>query len=168
MIRHLCVLLAFLTLPLALAADSEGNSPPCVPAGSSAELEFERPPLGQDGDPKDAEWTNEGTGNPQGKEEDTFRDDKMGSATAGDPPDKATLAVENKAGKLSGPNGEVQNGAGEGDCIEVYVEWTYRYPATLTRSSSVTVDGVGSGVSIAVVVWKFGKKKSEPKELCPC
>lgn len=164
---HLSVLLALLPLSLGVAGNS-GDSAPCIPEGGKSAFEFERPELGQEFDPTGAEWINGKTGDPKGKEEDVLYDDELGAATPGEPPTKATLEIENKSGKLSGPNGVVQNGGGEGDCIEVYLEWTYRYPATITRSASVKLNGFGVGSSVSVTVWMFATKKSKVMEICPC
>ena len=165
--RQLCILFA-LAVPLTAVIAENTNTDPCLEDGATVGLEFERPDLGGAGDPTGADWTGGGTGSPQGFEEDTFFDDPMGDANAGDPPSTATLPVSNSGGDLSGPNGVVQNGAGEGDCIEVYVQWSYRYPVQVSRTVTFGLEILGLGFTATSTVWKYAVKMSETKEVCPC
>lgn len=166
-----CSLLALFTLALPILVED----PPCVPEGGSSEVEFERPELDEAGDPAGAEWTGEG-GDPEAFDEDVASDDSMGDADSEDGGSTATVTVENEEGDLSGPNGEVVNGGLDGDCAEVYVEWTYRYPARVT-----TLFGTGLNFdfgifgqlfnfsrAVTVTVWAEGTKRDGPKEVCPC
>lgn len=150
------------------------SAAPCVPAGGSTAPTFDRPPLGEPGDPVDAEWVdgdpsaNDDSGAPQAFEEDLVSDDPMGAAVPSAGGAQASVPVDNRGGDLSGPNGTDQNGGGEGDCIEVYVEWTYRYPVTVTYGRKLSLWGADVGETYTVVIWREGKKRSRVKEVCPC
>ncbi len=146
---------------------------PCIPEGFGA-IDFDRPPLGEPGDPSGAEWA-EGTGKPEAFEVDPLTpDDPMGPALPDDPPVTASVLIENNAGLLSGPNGAIQNGllSGEGDSIEVKVQWTYRYKVqeTVCKSFQVRIENSGPGTSICWTyeVWAEGTKCSETEVVCPC
>lgn len=173
----LAALLPALTAPAAAQqppAGSGASGAPCIPEGGSAAPEYRRPPLGQPGDPVGAEWLNspgtgDGSGNPQIREQDPISgNDPMGPATPATGGDTATAPIDNSGGDLSGPNGEQQNGGSEGPCIEVYVEWTYRYPVTLHKAVGASLWGLSQGETEIIVVWKYGKKRSKVKEICPC
>lgn len=167
-----------LSLALAAAAQSPSASPtsaPCVPEGNTVPHAFDRPRLGQPGDPVGAEWVDrdpnlqDGSGDPQAYEADPLsNDDPMGAAAPVPPGDSAEVPVTNSGGDLAGPNGEDQNGAGEGPCIEVYVEWTYRYPVTVQRSHHLSLWGASTGETETFIIWREGKKRSKIKEICPC
>lgn len=156
------------------AAQQQPTTAPCVPEGGRVSPGFDRPPLGQPGDPVGAEWvhspgTADGSGDPQLREKDSFSgDDPMGAATPSSDGSAASAPVDNHDGDLSGPNGEDQNGGSEGPCIEVYVEWTYRYPVTIHKSITSSLWGLSSGETEIVVVWKYAKKRAKVKEICPC
>lgn len=161
-------------LAAALAAPQQPTSVPCVPDGGRVSPDFSRPPLGQPGDPVGAEWLNspgtgDASGDPQARESDPISgDDPMGPATPSASGDQAAVPVDNHGGDLSGPNGETQNGGTEGSCIEVYVEWTYRYPVTVHKSITASILGSSAGETEIVIVWKYGKKRSKVKGVCPC
>lgn len=162
-----CILLA-LALPLTAAIAENTNTDPCIEDGATVGLEFERPELGGPGEPAGAEWTNGGTGNPQGAEDDAIFDDPMGPAESADSGETAILPVSNSGGDLSGPNGVVQNGAGEGDCIEVYVSWTYRYPVQVSRTVTFGLELFGVSFTGTSEVWRYAVKTSKKQEVCPC
>jgi hypothetical protein len=170
-------LAALLTAPAAAQQPPPTSNPstaPCVPEGSRVTPDFDRPPLGQPGDPVGAEWvhspgTADGSGDPQMREKDSFSgDDPMGTANPSSDGSTASAPIDNDDGDLSGPNGEDQNGGSEGPCIEVYVEWTYRYPVTIHKSIGASIWGFSSGEIEIVVVWKYAKKRAKVKEICPC
>ncbi|HIG10280.1 MAG: hypothetical protein ABGY71_03920 [bacterium] len=166
----LALFAGILSAPLIFAAD-------CISEGTTSDYEFDRPALGQAGDPVSAEWAC-GTGEPTIWESDPISgDDPMGNATAGNPPTTAAPPIENKGGNLSGPNGDTQNNGGfEGDCIEVYLVFTYRYQVTRTVShttgTTVEPGGVGGHDSTThsrtTTYWVNGTKRSNTKEACPC
>jgi hypothetical protein len=148
---------------------------PCVPDGKTTNPQFNRPPLGGPGDPVGAEWVDRGSsesdnsGDPQAFESDGLSgDDAMGDAAPSADGGKAEVPVTNDGGDLSGPDGEDQNGGVEGKCIEVYVEWTYRYPVEIRRSKGVSLWGYSYSETVITIVWKEGKKRSKVKEICPC
>ena len=155
-------------------AASSPSVAPCVPEGGRANPNYDRPPLGQPGDPVGAEWvhspgTADASGDPQARESDPVSgDDPMGAAIPATSGGQASAPVDNHGGDLSGPNGETQNGGSEGPCIEVYVEWTYRYPVTIHKSMTSSVWGFSSGKIQISVIWKYGKKRAKIKEICPC
>ncbi len=122
--------------------------------------------------PVDAERKG-GSGNPQAKEDDPFASDPMGPGTPDSSGDTASVDVENKGGNLSGPNGDVQNGFGEGSCIEVKMCWTYKFQVTIkTCVGSQVPTGYGGSVSgsdcVSVTVWWEGKVCSPAQSVCPC
>jgi hypothetical protein len=129
----------------------------CVkPAGTEqrncCEVTGTRPSLpSSGGGPETPRWGSDRNSGPSMSEDDsTSPDDDMGStSTQGDQGSASTTTskgqVCNENGDLSGPNGTVQNGGGEGDCIEVKICWWY-------------YDGWGD----------FRQVCSPPLELCPC
>ena len=147
-----------------------------VPEGETVEITFTRPPLGQAGDPTSAKWVDGGTGKPAAFDEDFIDDDFVGWAKAGDPPGTATIEIENKGGNLTGPNGRDVTGGLDGDCIELYVRWRYKYRKLVTKhtgaTTTVEAGGVGGssteGTSETIEVWAFGYKESVVKVVCPC
>ena len=78
------------------------------------------------------------------------------------------MTVRNRNGGLSGPNGEVLNGGTEGRCIEVYVEWTYRYPCRRVWSAGLSLWGFRVSEVREHLVWCTGRKRSKVREVCPC
>jgi|GEM_PF-2274420 len=154
-----------------------GSTPPCLADGDCVTICESRPPLGQEGDPADAEWVG-GTGNPRGVEDDPVYDDDLGAAYGEDP---ACIEICNVGGNLQGPNGDDQNEGSEGDEIEVKVCWTYRYRVTVTVETSTSTSTsnplpggskVGSQTthskSTTMTVWKFGKKCSTTTVVKAC
>ncbi len=168
-------IVAMLILAAGQQPSGGASGKPCVPDGTTTTPQFGRPPLGGPGDPVGAEWVDRGTdpddnsGDPQAFEQDGFSgDDSMGGATPSADGGQAGVPVTNEGGDLSGPNGEDQNGGAEGKCIEVYVEWTYRYPVEIRRSKSLSLWGYTDGEIEITIIWKEGKKRSKVKEICPC
>jgi hypothetical protein len=144
---------------------------PCVAEGKTNTVTFDRPPLGQPGDPVTAEWTPKAA---EAFEDDPISaDDKMGTMSNGATSDTASVEVENKGGNLSGPNGEVQNGTGEGACIEVKAKFEYKYQTThqVCTATMLGVPGVGS-ITVTrctqKVVWAYAYKETTAKTVCPC
>lgn len=153
---------------------ADPSAAPCVPEGGRASPNYDRPPLGQPGDPVGAEWVNspgtgDASGDPQVRERDPVSDnDPMGPATPSADGGSAAAPIDNHGGALSGPNGETQNGGTEGPCIEVYVEWTYRYPVAIHKSIGASLWGLTGNETHVVVVWKYAKKRAKLQEICPC
>ncbi|MFT7484167.1 MAG: hypothetical protein ACI9F9_000007 [Candidatus Paceibacteria bacterium] len=111
----------------------------------------------------------------RGFESDTVSDDPLGAGDAQMNEDgSATVSVDitNEAGRLSGPNGTVQTGFGEGDCIEVYVTFTVRYKVQMCTRASLGAKPWGVGGSIVTETcweqWISRKMKSKTKTVCPC
>ncbi len=164
-----------LLAPSVEAADSDI----CVEAGDEQAICFRRPALRAEGIPSDARWAR-GGGDPSAKDEDVVSDDELGKASSHVNGKYACVDIANDDGDLSGPNGESQTGVGEGECIEVYMEWTYFY--TVTVEHCTTVGGGlefglpskgGSGTTQlskqSCITWTeiaAGKVKSEPKTVC--
>ncbi|MDA1258994.1 MAG: hypothetical protein O3A20_00065 [Planctomycetota bacterium] len=138
----------------------------CVPDGASVPVSFPRPDLQQPGVPTDAKWA-PGDGNPQGYEKDRFTGDDPMPTTPGSG-DPAEVPVENEGGKLKDGNGKTQNGGTEGDCIEVYVEWTYYYSVKWNQGGTVSIGGATWSKNSCWYVWKAGKIRSAVKQVCPC
>lgn len=138
----------------------------CIPDGATEPVSFPRPELDQPGVPVDAEWA-PGGGDPKAYEKDRFSgDDPMATAPGdGDPVD---VPVENDGGKLKDGAGKRMNGGTEGDCIEVYVEWTYYYPEKVNRGGTVRIGGIGWSKSRCWYVWRKGTLRSKTREVCPC
>jgi hypothetical protein len=169
------LLAMFLVAPLALPSSAPED--PCLAPGECITICFARPPLGQPGDPADAEWIGGGSGKPKGLEDDVLSDDELGDASGIDP---ACIEICNDGGNLEGPNGDDQNEGTEGDTIEVKVCWTYRYRETVTTGSSTstttgisinggsTQTGHTTSVTRAKTVWKWGKKCSTPTNVTAC
>lgn len=138
----------------------------CVPDGTTVPVDFPRPDLRQPGVPVDAEWA-PGGGAPQAYEKDRFTgDDPMPSRPGdGDPCD---VPVENDGGELKDGNGKTMNGGTEGDCIEVYVEWTYYYQVKHNLGGSIRIGGASGHKNRCWYVWKAAKIRSLVKQVCPC
>lgn len=136
-----------------------------IPVGETRVLEFERPGMAH----PEGRWS-EGTGTPTAQEDDVFRNDEMGEGTPTDD-GGATVEVENKGGNLSGPNGDVQNGFGEGDTIEVRMCFRYCYPVTITHR---TEEHVGHGVVVVETheesyqIWRCRNVYTETQEVTAC
>ena len=130
--------------------------PPCVEAGQTVEHFEERPAIDAPGMPVGAKWEH-GNGGPELWDRDAFGSpDLMGNATLvevtnedGSTTTKACATIRNVGGEMVGPNGADVTGAFDGDCVEVYVVWFYRYTRTETRciSHGSSVGSGGSGVS---------------------
>ena len=65
-------------------------------------------------------------GDPVGKEDDGPFSQDLGDATITDGGNGACVVITERDGELSGPNGEVQNGGFEFDCIEVKICWSHK------------------------------------------
>lgn len=159
----------YVLAPLILLLGLLGSSgDPCVPEGGTLDLEFDRPALGEPGDPAGA-WWKEPHGDPQAWEVDPLPpNDPMGPGTPSADGTSATVEIENKAGKLSGPNGTVQNTGTEGNTIEVKMCWTYYYVDHIYITYDFKPFGVGGSVTIARDIVRSGRKCSEPQEVSPC
>jgi len=93
-------------------------------------------------------------------EDDFFFDDPMGACSItplGDGVFSACVEVTNNDGDLSGPNGEIQNGFGEGDCIDVTIK------AVLVYDWSVSVPGFSWDTKLNQPTRPLGSV-----EVCPC
>ncbi|MFT7462137.1 MAG: hypothetical protein ACI9EF_000474 [Pseudohongiellaceae bacterium] len=73
----------------------------------------------------------------------------------------ACITITNDGGDLSGPNGEVQTGAVEGDCIEVDITMTVTSP----RSFGFTLPLIGGGISFS---GGTHDSKTESQIVCAC
>jgi hypothetical protein len=155
-----------------LVGSVAAQNAPCVPSGHQAHITFTRPSLIQANMPVGAEWHPNASGNPQAFESDVFSNDPMGPAAAGNPPDTASVDVTNQNGNLNDATGRTQNGGGEGDCIEVIVCWTYRFPVTVSMSSDVGIKlgevEVGRSDGVSIVIWKVATLCSDEVVICPC
>lgn len=124
-------------------------------------LYFDGPP--EDfGAPAGSEWADGSSAptlpevKPELWEDDPVSDDPMGDGVWGpnnDPGGASPSGVVcNADGDLGGPNGDIQNGGTEGDCIEVYMKipiWVPQYE---------------SGVLIG---WELDWHTTNAKEVCP-
>lgn len=156
-----------LASPQQPGSQSEGlGGRDCVPDGQTTPVSFPRPELDQPGVPVDAQWA-PGGGAPSAWEKDSFTpDDPMPTAPGtGDP---AEVPVGNAGGKLKDGNGKTQNGGTEGDCIEVYVEWTYLYPVKVNRGGAIRIGGATWSKNRCLQVWESGKLRSKVRQVCPC
>jgi len=148
---------------------SEGS--PCVPDPGSIDLEFPKPALQQPGIPVGAVWPPGPPPPPTAHEEDPLKDDGMGTATPNEDGSSAGVTITNIGGNLFGPNGEDQNGVGEGECIEVKVCWTYHYPKTVTYGFKFGLADVLTGSArfgVTMVLWAEATICSDSVEVCPC
>lgn len=161
--------------PLGFTLQDCATDPPCISSGTAATVTFTRPSLLTPGTPVGAIWSS-GTGDPQAFDEDPALDDLMGDGIPGSPPTTASVIISNFNGDLSGPNGVTVNGGTDGDCIEVYMRWTYLYQETVTHTTISEFEfkpgGMGSGSgtsqSTSVTYWRAGYKFSCKKDVCPC
>ncbi|MEW6071077.1 MAG: hypothetical protein AB1726_00600 [Planctomycetota bacterium] len=173
--RHtvIAVLAVLIGVPAVLAED-----PPCIPEGESTELTYDRPDLKDSGMPASAEWTGkDGSGQPEARDKDYLNDDSMGAATPSADGEQASVTLRNSGGEIYGPNGEDVTAGLEGDCVEVYVRWTYWYRYWENSCTSHTSSGgkpgytPGSGGSDCRSTEKWGKgvvQSDETYEVCPC
>jgi hypothetical protein len=138
----------------------------CVPDGRTEPQSFPRPELDQPGVPVNARWA-PGGGAPQAYEQDRITgDDPMPSSPGnGDPVD---VPVENAGGWLKDGSGKTLNGGSEGDCIELYVEWSYYYPVKVQRGGVLKIGGGSVSKTHCWYVWKKGSIRSQVKQVCPC
>jgi hypothetical protein len=119
-----------------------------------------------------------GPGSVRGFEQDPVSsDDPMGGGQLGTNDGtgqtSVNLPVRNKDTALSGPNGEQQNGFGEGDdCIEVYLDYNVIYVAEVCDQVAISVAPAGLGASAGTNTCRdvyFHKKYRTPvKVICPC
>lgn len=175
--------LTLFALPLAFAGES---SDPCVPDGATKDVTFDLPdagdlgthgPDGQHG-PSNGGPAFEWLGNHDGKpakalESDPISsDDPMGNGLVDPENQTVSVPVKNDDGDLSGPNGDVQNGVGEGDCIEVYMTVTYRVwePSTEIVSFKLDPFGIGGGFSMTRTHWgwHYYQYTTVERDVCPC
>jgi hypothetical protein len=170
---------------------SGGGQPGCVPGSGCLRVTFERPPTGPgSGMPITATWVG-GTGDPHGFDADA------GGWLNGGPPDDlgngsvapggSTVSITFENTGLGGlvscqPNAtDPHDHAFEGDCLEVFVRWSFDYNASCTTSvtrgggnSFPTVNGLtvtetsSSSTSITTVYYLRGHRDSPVVELCPC
>ncbi|MBM3978233.1 MAG: hypothetical protein FJ299_14760 [Planctomycetes bacterium] len=163
------VSVSFFSFPAHAARASE----PCIPLGGTSDVEFDRPDIDADNMPADAEWK-DGDGNPQAFDADTWSpDDPMGKGMSSDGGETVEVPVTNNGGHLFGPaNHSPIEGGLEGDCIEVYVRWSFRFKVQVSVTTGVKyeVDGVGGSGSVTqtVTIWQTGHVYDGPKEVCPC
>ena len=146
--------------PAMQSSTAAGGSAGCIPEGECRHIEAERPELGV-GDPAGATWAG-GTGEPELFEDDFFSwsDDPMGAATPHGNGESACTEICNNGGELSGPNGEKQNGPGEGASIEAKICWSY------VEEVQIQI-GVGP-VSIIRTIKAIGRKCSPKASFEPC
>lgn len=163
-------LASFFLLSVSGGVIADMPTDPCVDDGYCWFMEFERPPLPAVGDPANAQYNGEAWA----YEEDSggASDDGLGEADNADYDDPHTPENEsaenqgvnicNDGGDLArGVNGEPQNGGLEGDCIEVYIRWTYTYTAW-------EAEQVNDGKWVIVEVLRKGYKSAPAREICPC
>jgi len=123
---------------------------------------------------------------PEAYEDDYFfGDDPVGPATAcgGFNVNCASVPITNVDGDLFGPNEELLNGFGEGECIELYTCWSFTFPVELTTCYSVGVQfkispgegvpfapsgGASEQVCVQFKVLAVGTTCSSLKDICPC
>ncbi len=161
-------LLAILVLAVPAMGSQAGD---CLPAGETRKVTFTHDPT-EKGMPTDAEVLPNSV---EGWEKDFFSpDDPLGPGEFNQSTNEASVTITNTDGKLSGPNGVVQNGGLEGDCIEVYVRYQVRYKKTKTTSWgwSSAPDGVGIvfGVQETFEIWEtsWWTFRRTPQVVCPC
>lgn len=93
------------------------------------------------------------------EEVDPLSNDPLGEPTItseGGSAHEICVESSNDGGDLSGPNGEVQNGIGEGDCIEVQLE------IFITITTTITIGPV------TVTTATVRSSTTDPVEVCPC
>ena len=142
----------------------------CVPTGTSKQFDFDRPGMQPSDDANHPPVWAHPDGDPKVEEVDTISNDAMGDAKTTDT--GASVEVTNSGGDLSGPNGKVQNGIGEGDCIEVRVCWTYyRYTQVWELGSlELIFEKDGGGLNFRFEpIWRWVRVEtcSDPREICP-
>ena len=175
-----------LLLSLLVSAGSESAfAHDCVEAGESGTLTFDRPGLIGGGIPSGAFWGGPNKdGAPRAYEKDISNDDDLGPGTPVNGGFQATATFTNIGGSLVGPNGVVQTGFWEGDCLEVYMTWTYVYELKVTtcytlgakagiqyEDGPVTVAGGVGGereVCEEVDVYRVVEVKSSVQDICAC
>ena len=174
------IALALFALPLAASGD---GGVPCIPDGTTRAVDFDLPAPGSDGVTAPApdakpwgggspfQWASDKSHPTEAKDADTWSpDDDMGDAKAAD--GKVSVPIQNKDGKLSGPNGEVQNGGTEGDCIEVYVEVSYKVWTQKIRTFGIDITPGGLGIkgteTEITYEWVWHTYTTKEKEVCPC
>lgn len=138
----------------------------CVPDGATVPVDFPRPDLRQPGVPTDAQWA-PGGGDPKAYEKDRVTSDDPMPTEPGSS-DPCRVPVENEGGKLKDGSGKTQNGGTEGECIEVYVEWTYYYSVKWRQGGAIALGGASWSKGQCWYVWKAGKLRSSVKQVCPC
>ena len=165
--RH--TLLLTVTASFFLSA-APANSP-CLPEGEIRDLTFTTH-LSTPGIPADAEII---LGSGEAWEHDHWLDDPMGVPTETPLPGGGmtyTVPVRNDGGDLSGPNGEVQNGVLEGDCIEVKVSFKIRYSVKVCVTVETGVDAGGvNGSTTREECWTEIRDQTfvfKERTVCPC
>ena len=165
--RH--TLLLTVTASFFLSA-APANSP-CLPEGETRDVTFTTH-LTAPGTPADAEII---PGSGEAWEHDNWSDDPMGEPTEVPLPGGGmafTVPVRNDGGNLSGPNGVVQNGGLEGDCIEVLVRYTVRYSVKVCVTVETGVDAGGvNGSTTREECWteiRVQENVFKERTVCPC
>lgn len=153
----LCIVVPLLFARLAL---------PCVPDGGSTTITLPRPSLPADlpGAPSGNFWA--GTSPGAEEHDDTSPNDAMGKATPDATGNSASVDVTNTGGNLKGPNGTVQNGGSEGDCIEVRICWSY-----WTWAQRPFIRFTHTGFESGWYWVRVKRQKCNPRrgvEVCPC
>jgi hypothetical protein len=162
-------------LPLALGTTAGAmppTDPPCIPEGSSAEFDFERPNLTSAGFPANASWL-DGTGAPTAYDEDWLHDDEVGPGTPNADGSIASVTITNSGGSLFGPNGADLGFSG---CIELSMEWTYEFVVEITEcqfNGNFSQVGSGGSSSGTMICRSYPKRitrtvREGPVEVCPC
>lgn len=123
--------------------------------------------------PRDAEFISA-----EAYEHDTFTpNDSAGRGQIQPPADGAAdpqicLEIRNFDGFLFGPNSEVLNYFGEGECIEIFMEVEFRYPVKRCNvaTASISAAGMSAGGTITDCWegWATGTIRTKVKEVCPC
>ncbi len=166
--RH--TLLLIVTASFFLSA-APANSP-CLPEGETRDVTFTTH-LNSAGTPADAEII---LGSGEAWEEDPFSpNDPLGELIEAPLPGGGmtfTVPVRNDGGNLSGPNGVVQNGGVEGDCIEVFVRYTIRYSVKVCVTVETGVDAGGvNGSTAREECWTEIRRQTrsfKARTVCPC
>lgn len=140
---------------------------PCVPCGGSSPVTLPRPslPSAPSGAPGSSSWSTDDP--PRAEEHDDITpNDPMGPATEDASTNTGSVEVTNDHGDLKGPNGNDQNGGGEGECIEVAICWFY-WTWTLVTDYVPTETGWETHT-----YWQHVRKKvcngGNDVEVCPC
>ncbi len=158
-----------------------GTAVPCIPDGGSTTIDYPapKPEIDFDGGggrlgggldrvvPVDWEYSKVDA--PTAWEADPISaDDPMGDGGPL-PGDRVGVTVENRGGKLYGPNGDCQNCAlGEGKCIEMYMKVVVKIRITIHAEASFKPGGIGGGGGGSLDVWAYVTLRTDKKKICPC